>query len=486
MSIFSRIKEWFMDKFPVKSVVKAFNLVLPDMQSMPDLIQEWAQLYEGHPEWLSLRGIDAKYPNLPAIVCYEVARCAASELAISATDGVAQDVIDRIIAPGLQKNVEMMLAQGAVCFRPWFDAEAGKLAIDVYPADSFMPTGVTGGRVTSGVFIDRKVVHPTLGTVVGYTKLELQEYANGTITVKTKAFRRDGGLSADNLGVEIPLTSVPEWAGITPEIVITNVDGPAFVYMASPWAPKGVRMQGLGAAIFADSTDLVEDFVDIYNDLRWEIESGKRAMIVADSAIDTDEKGKEILDKTTRKLYRKLITGGADASVKDTWADYSPEIRVEPFLSAGKFTLGLASLSCHMDSGFFIWDERTGAVTAKEITTKEQKSYGTVCSVQSNSIEPAIKELIRVCSIFLDLYDSDSYDYRMVINDLTIAWGDSIMTDADSERANAIMEVQSGLRSVASYLREFRGLSEAEALQEAERIRNERASAGPIDFFGGT
>jgi A118 family predicted phage portal protein len=413
--------------------------------------------------------------NLPAVVCYDVARLAVSEAQVSTNDDIAQDVLDRLIIPNIQHSVEQAMATGDCVLRPWIDT-GGTLHLDTYHAQDFLPVRFQDNQVIAGVFVQRKVEHPTTETTVTWTKLELQDYdANAkTIHVVTKVFRLASMPMDDLLGTEYPIDSVPEWGTITPDYYITNASRPLFVFCRSQWLPKACSNGALGASIFADAVDQVKELNDRINQLSWEFESGKRKLIVDESAIPTDDQGKESLSASDSELYRKLSgSATAEATIKDLFADFSPEIRVDNYLTDIKRLCSEIALLCHMDSGYLSYDQTTGAVTATQVKVQDKKSYATVCNTQSRVAQPTVEALLRSFSMLLYASGKPSYDADEVIEDAVFSWGDGLMTDPDAEQAQALLEVQSGLRSKESYLREFRGLDEDAAAEEIAAIKGD-------------
>ena len=83
-------------------------------------------------------------------------------------------------------------------------------------------------------------------------------------------------------------------------------------------------------------------------------------------------------------------------------------------------------------------------------------------------IAPMAEKLVDCIRQLQMLYDIDAIPEDI---ELAIDFGDSILTDEEEEKKTAQLEVQMGLRSKLSYLIEYRGLTEDEAIAELDRIK---------------
>lgn len=484
MSFFGAIRGFIMRLFPIKPAVKAFHLTVPAMANIPELESLWRDLYDGKPPYLSGR---QKYLNIPCMVCYDVARLSVSEAYATTSDEVAQSVFDDVIKPILQPAIEASLAIGSVFIRPWVDA-SGRCHADIYTMEDALPVDFNEGKIIGVVFVQRKVEHPSSYQTVTYTKLEYQKYdpITDTFSVQNKAYKKVGVPSEEDLGLEVSLGAVDEWADITPEWSVSNAGRPLFVAVETPWTIAGSPIRGIGASIFATATDQIEELQERRNQLDWEYFSGKRKLVVDESALPTDDRGNLRLTPEDAELYRKL-SGSMTASgaVTDLFADFTPTIRVNEFQQDIKRLLNEIAKSCHMSNGYLSFDEQTSAVTAQEIRSRDKDSYATVCNVQNTMAEPTIRGLLECYSIMLSVMGFQSFDYETATNDdnFSIVWGDGIMDDPDAERATAQAEVTAGLMSKLYYMTHFRGLTQEEAEAELAQMKDE-APAPAEDFFG--
>lgn len=457
---FSRFRSWIMSKIPTRDIYKAFGL--PPSKEVENRTELWRNLYQGKPPW------NGKSLGLPAIVCWDIAKKAIGELKLSASratqsDDFTKDVLDSLIRPELRSQVEYALAMGAVIARPYYD---GEVKIGWYTADSILPTRWKGRKMTGVVLLDRlqKGRH-------FYTKVESIQPTLTGWSIMTKAFKNTAN---DGLGAEVSLTDVGEWADITPIVEIEGSVSP-FAYMGTPWANNLDINSAMGTSIYKDATTALEELDRVYTTLSWEVESGQAAVFVDDSMIEVDPRTlTDKLGSLERKLYRKLSSTKGD----DLLEPYSPPLRIQQLNEALRTQLTLVCMACHLDAGAYIYDQQAMAVTATEVRTRQQQTYGTIVDIQQHMIEPFVYDVVDSIRMIQGLYEIEEIPEDIEIG---IDFGDSILVDEQLDRANAQTEVATGLRSKLSYLMEYRMMTEAEAEAEVARIK---AETPVIDFFG--
>ena len=479
MGVIGRIKEWFMSLLPTKDIFKQMGVKPQFSASMPSLIESWRNAYQGNPTWI---GANDKSLGFPSVVCWDIAKKAIGELEVSASlptpEGqkdaeheFTESVIARLIKPFLRPQVEYALAMGGVVARPWYDQAAKKVRIGWYTADMALPTAWDGRRLTGVVLIDRFTrTDSNVKTI--YTKLESIQPNPVGWTITTKLYKSD---TEGQLGKEVAMSTVPQWADIAPEVQIVSEVCP-FTYMATPWANNQDFNNPQGTSLFRDAMDNLEELDRVYTSLCWEIESGKAAVFVDDSMIEVDPvTGNDKLNPLEKRLYRKL----SSTEGKDLLEPYSPPLRVEQLNAALKTQLSIACMACHLDAGAYVYDQAAQAVTATEVRTKQQQTYGTIVDIQDQMIRPFVSELVDNVRAVQQLYGIEAIPEEILLG---FDFGDSILVDEQSDRINAQAEVATGLRSKLAYLMDYRGMTETEALAEIERIKGETPVVNP--FFG--
>ena len=480
MSVWGRVKEFFMSLLPTKDIFKQMGVTPQYSASMPELIESWRNAYQGNPSWI---GTNDKSLGFPTVVCWDIAKKAIGELEIGASlptpEGqkniaheATEDLIKLRIKPFLRSQVEYALAMGGVVARPWYDQDAKKVRIGWYTADMALPTAWDGKKLTGVVLIDR-IVRTKDNVKTIYTKLESIQPNTSGWTISTKLYK---STTEGQLGTEVPLATITQWAEITPEVPIIGEVCP-FTYMATPWANNQDFNSAQGTSLFRDAMDKLPELDRTYTNLCWEVESGKAAVFVDDSMIEVDplDPTKDKLGPLERRLYRKL----SSTEGKDLLEPYNPPLRVEQLNAALKTQLSIVCMACHLDAGAYVYDQAAQAVTATEVRTKQQQTYGTIVDIQDQMIRPFVSELIDNIRALQTLYGVEEIPEDILLG---FDFGDSILVDEQSDRANAQAEVSVGLRSKLAYLMDYRGMTETEALAEIERIKAETPVVS--GFFG--
>ena len=479
MNIFEKIKGFFMSRFDKNRLEKIFNIKLSDADNMSELTDLWLRIYSGHAPWVG-EGKEQVLNTLSmaSVLCNDLAAKCVSELAMQKTaDKGLQDFWTQEIGREIRTQTEYALAGGAVAIRPYYNKTLNKVSLSWYTADRFIPLDWNESVPMSGIFIDRDVVTEN-GIPVYYTKLECHRWKygkngeKGGVSIEVKAFKSN---SPAELTHSISLSDYPKWADITPYAEASGLERPLFVYMKTPFSNNKALNSNAGVSLYKDALPVLENIDRTYDSLCWELQSTQNKVFVDVSMVEVERKKNGDLvprfDDKEKRLYKVMDAEGAVNRYIDV---YSPAIRQNDITQALKTQLSLLCSSVHLDSGSYVYEEASGAVTAREVTAKQQKTYQTICDMQTWCIGPAIKAVYLAVKQMQILYDIDEFGEE----DLEVSFGDSILTDEDSARENAQKEVVSGLRSKLSYLMDYRGLTEEEASAEIERMKLESASAG--------
>ncbi len=272
--MFEKMLEWI--KNTILRLMGQQSTDLTITPKMSSLISLWADLYGG-------KGSDQPL-RLPASIAAEFARLVVVESEIAVTGSGRGDWLMEQLLPflsRLREYVEYGCALGGEVFKPYVSGD--KLLVDVVQADCFFPTAFdSSGRMTGAVFTQQIVRENRI-----FTRAESHVFQNGSEVIQNKAF---SSTSSATLGGEIPLTTVPEWADISPQATISDIDRPLFAYFRIPLANNKDRHSPLGISVFANAVKVIEDANQQYQRLMWEYNGGQLAIDVSAGAI---RKGKD-------------------------------------------------------------------------------------------------------------------------------------------------------------------------------------------------
>lgn len=491
MGIFANIRNFFTGLLRSKAVAEAMQTKFKYPEDMLGRIAVWQSLYMGE----SVDGLPCEDEplGLSAMIANDITKKAMSELRIGVSFGGASDydigLFDDDDMITLREQVEYAIAMGGVLMRPI--VRDGKVVQEWYTQDRIIPTDWDRRMMTGVTLVDFYNKKESNGSLVTYAKLESHGYGteDGRYHIRTKVFKdfrytaSQTGVGADGwVGREVPLYEVPEWADITPDIIIENPQVPTFVYIGTPFSNNKVFNVPLGVSIFKDAVPWIMEFERAFTSAKYENRHGRSKIFVSDSMIPTRllrsaNGGKAVpiddLSALDSEIYKKLQT----ESGNDLFEQWAPQLRFDSFEKYMNFLLHMVCLTSGLDPSQYVFDEKVYAVTAREVISKQQKTYATICDLQRYMITPAITHIVDCIRQLQYLYGLPAIPEGI---EIACDYGDSILVDEQAERENALLECNSGLRSKLSYIMTQRNLTEEEALKEIERIEEERKASMPV------
>lgn len=326
-------------------------------------------------------------------------------------------------------------------FKPCFNNE--NITIDVLLPDSFIPTSKDGGgNITGACFIERIEKGDKL-----YTRAEQHAFKDGGYVITNKAFvssRYDRKLK------NIPLSSVPEWNNIMPVTFIENLEHPLFSYFAIPLGNTEFVSSPLGVSVFARAIPMLCQADKQFGRLVWEFEGGELAVDASEDAFKIGRDGSPILPQGKERLFRPNNLDAA-SSDGDLFKVFSPELRDISILNGlNRMIMSIEDL-VGVARGTFS-DPESVAKTATEIKTMKQRTYATVHDIQL-SLERAIYGLSYAVDSMISLYHL-AYEGKF---ELSLDFGDSILTDHAAERALDLEEVKCGVMTAEEFRSKWYG-----------------------------
>lgn len=368
-------------------------------------IDLWSSLYENRAPWLSkeVTGL-----NLASAIASEFARLTTLEMKTEVSGGERGEFLNGIyqnVTAHARNFTELACAKGSVILKPYVRGTG--IYVDYIQPNDFLPLDFDGnGNITAAVFCERIYKEDKV-----FTRLEEHRLDKNYI-ITNKAYKSN---SLSDIGREIPLNSVSEWASLQERAEISGIDKPLFAHFKMPSANVTNPDSPMGTSVYARAVDLIKDADIQYARFLWEFESGKRALFVDESALTRDKLGRKIIPD--ERLYRMLSTDD------DTlFKDWTPTIRQEEInkglnriLRGIEFNTGLAygTLS----------DVQYSDKTAEEIRSSKQRSYATVSDIQM-ALKTALQDLVYAMNVWCSIYrlaPEGEYDICFDFDDSIIA-----------------------------------------------------------------
>lgn len=342
------------------------------------------------------------------------------------------------------------------------------IEFDYIHADNFFPIAFDGsGKITEAAFVQVKTDKSTV-----YTRLEYHKLQNNMVTVTNLAFKKENRTQPSttdfdsDLGEQINLTEVPEWADLQPVTQIGNVDRLLFAYFKMPEANTIEAHSPLGVSGYSRAVKLIKEADLQYSRMLWEFQGGELAIDIDRDALNTvedEEKNTyEIPNMLQARLMRKIDFGNSE-----TYQVFNPPYRDASLINGLNNILMRIEDVCALSRGT-LSDVAAEARTATELKILKQRSYSANAEIQK-ALEDALKDLVYVMDIYCTLYEVTAPGEY----DISFEWDDSILVDVETELGKRITLMQNGLASKLETRMWYFGETERQAREALNNISQE-------------
>lgn len=452
--------------FGTNDIETALKVDIAISTKMKSSIKLWQAVYENRAPWLNE---NVKSTELASSIASEFSRLILAEMKTEITGSQRADFLQeqyKIFLNSMIDDLELANAMGGMIFKPY--VKGNRIFVDLISQGAFYPvTFDDTGKITSAVFSSQKVQGDYIYTRLEYHRLDGTDYYITNTVYKSK--------DKNTLGKQINLTDVPEWQDIEPETKIENLEKPLFSYYKPPTANNIDIKSPLSISVFARAINLIQDVDEQYGRVLWEYEGSEKAVYASVEALRPRKTSWE-MPKLKERLFKAIDIDGKDG--EGFFEDYSPEIRDEAFwrglnkiLERIEFTLGFAYGTLSEPS----FSDKT----ATEIKISKQRSYVTISRAQNN-LQISLEDLVYAMDALATLYGLAPVGNYELSNE----WGDSVLTDTQTEQMVQMQEVSQGVRSKLRYIMWRYGLTEKQAQEELDRINKERQSNNSLFGLG--
>ena len=354
-------------------------------------------------------------------------------------------------------------------------------------------TGIRETTYATYVSFYERYIAPEYGKTrikdVTYSRVEHHKYmaSQHRVIVTNLAFKSTARGGENDLGQEISLTAIPEWADIEPTTTIDGVDRLLFAYFKMPEANTIDIYSPLGVSGFDKAKSLIKDADIQYSRLLWEYEGGELAIDIDKDALrdyyTTDSQGNRVLKSSMGKLQQRLYRPVDLSAEGDTYNQYAPALRDASYIS------GLNTILMHIEDvtglsrGTLSQVDVAEARTATELRILKQRSYQTNAEIQK-AIQKCLDDTIYVMNVLCSLYDiTPEGEYEV-----SYEWDDSILVDKNEELGRNITLMDKGIMSKKELRMWYKGETEKQArealleVQEENRLAVEDNIMTQMDF----
>lgn len=491
MGLISRVKEFVMSILSSR-VEKEFNVKIITSPGMETAQREWKDIVQGYPYWANE---NVRTINFAGFLCRYTAKKACLDIKVNVSGSPRADYINKcienMVSKAIRRKTEDACALGGIVLKPSGTYNPTGAIDYVLPGSFAVTEQNANGDILGMIFMDRI----TKGTDY-YTRLEYHHFENlsqspeGTRTdtervyvIKNKAYRSNG---IKSLGNEIPLSDVPEWSAIQPEIMLSNVEKPLFAYFKMPLNNTISNSSAEGISIFAGCMEELRNL-----DIAWsvksnEVEDSTHMTFIDENRIsrpDTRNRGKKQMINLPR-FVKGLRSGVDDAN---TIHEHVATLLTTDRLADINSILSMISTKAGFSQGQFILDRKSGAVTATQIESDDRETVETIIDVR-NALKAAIKDLIyamdKYCDVFFGMPSGYVNALDTDIADEDIFYFRDLMSTFEQDRQRAYQLMIQGVYSRKKYLMEYEGFGEKEADEMLEQARHEAAAGNTNSLFG--
>ena len=447
-----------------KQAEEDFNIQAAEFPEMESLINRCANIYRGAPEWLDDED-NIKTINFAKTVCSETARLTTLAIGIqiggSARATWLQKQINKVYFQ-IRHWVEYGCAYGTVFIKP--NGES----LDVFTPADVMIVDYDNQEIKGIIFKDSYTVGRKY-----YTRLEYHRFVETTVDgVTTYPYyvsnRAYVSKSPQSIGNKIDLKQT-KWADLmadTPPILKANgekLDGPLFGVLRTPQANNVDISTPLGLPVFAEGIEELGDIDVAYSRNAGEIKDSQKIALLDDRLLmpsGTPVSAMSPRGMENRRNEMKLphyVKNVFGQDEKEFYQEINPQLNTDARLAGINALLSQLSYKCGFSSGYFVFNEKTGMVTATQVEADDRRTIQFIKDVRGK-LEDCLNGVIYALNVFADLYDLTPVG----VYETTYDFGD-ITYNREEDRARWWQYVVQGKVPAWLFFVKFEGMTENEA-----------------------
>ncbi len=444
-----------------------FHIEAISTGEMDSFIKRCSDIYQGKPEWLDPDN-HINTINFAKSVCSEIGRLTTLAIGIDISGGARADWLQKQINTvyfNLRHWVEYGCAYGTILLKP------NEQGVDVVFPGEFLITDCVNGEITGAVFQSRRYDSTVKKW---FTRLEYHRFLpNGHYAVSNRCYI---GETDHDPGRAISIEKTP-WKDLSEDVEMENVEKPLFGVFRTPAANNITLDSPLGMPVFADALEELKDLDTAYSRNAKEIYDSKR-MVMVDSDRLFPYSGKHPAEEQSFRSavayenikdgmglpdFVKVVDGNRDKS--EVYHEINPELNTDTRMTGINAYLSQIGYKCGFSNGYFVFNERTGMVTATQVEADDRRTIQLIKDMR-DKLEDGLNGLFYALSKMADLYHLAPVGKYEVVYD----FGD-ITYNREEDRARWLGYVSQNIIPKWYYLVKFEGFSEEDAkklIAEAE------------------
>jgi A118 family predicted phage portal protein len=457
------------------------------------LLEIWKDIYAGYyDEWHSFKVQTVNGMKKKRRHSLSMAKVSANELAkliftekveINISDKAHHENINDLLQDNrfdkvFQEKVEQMLALGGIILKanPKEQPDGTyKLLIGYITPDCFVPISWENGEVTEGAFLNISRKDKKIYCLFEIHRWQVTTNENEELvklyTIENVLFEKENELSQPK---RVPLSTL--YPDLQETASIEGLTQPLFQYIKPNIANNFDLQSPMGVSLYSNSLDTLYAIDVAFDSFIREFKLGKRRIIVPASSV------KAVVDPMTGEMHRYF---DADDEVyqafnvgdpdKQKIQDNTVGLRVTEHVAAINALLNLYSMQIGMSPGTFTFDGAQ-VKTATEVISENSKTYQTIKS-NTNIVEEGLRKFIMTLTEVAALYGILNMPAQEF--DIEFAWDDSVIGDKYTDSDFYIKLLGSGIVSKKYVMMKVLGLTEEQADEMLQEIKDETASETP-------
>ena len=232
--------------------------------------------------------------------------------------------------------------------------------------------------------------------------------------------------------------------------------------------------------IYAEALEELRDLDVAYSRNATEIFDSQKIVLIDDQLTKQAGQGKKNSDGTTAQQRVQLPHYVKDvfgiSSEVPFYQEIVPALQTPVRLEGLNSQLSLVGYKCGFSQGYFVFDQKTGMVTATQVESDDRRTIQLIKDIR-DKLEGCIDAALYALSIYADLYGlAPAGEYE-----ITYDFGD-ITYNREEDRARWWSYVVQNKVPAWMYFQKFEGMSEEEAKAMVEEATPKEE---PVGMFGG-
>lgn len=414
---------------------------------------------------------------------------------IKVNDPKLQNLLDEIFKENdyyldQETHLETWIALGSGAIRPYVENDRIKLswanATEVYPLQA-------NTTKVDQIAISRRLQKVENNEAVYYTLLEFHQWGNWTTdeqgrkyrpyTITNELYRSN---DPNNVGEQVPLDYVDEYAGLSPTTTINYLEKPLFAFYRNAGANNKNLVSPLGIGLCDNWFKTVDDINMVHDSFEWEVKTGYRRVAIPRSWVrrQSNMNGHQI-PEDQQYFWDPNDAVFVPVNSKDdtsSFKDLSINIRNEQYEGAMDFFLRELENDLRLSPGTFTVTP-SGVQTATEVVTNNSKTYQTRSSYLT-MLEKTIDQLVYAIAELLQtgkLWSDGKARWNGDIDQLVITpdFNDGVFVDQEAQRSADLQAVQASVMPKIQFIMRNYDLSEEEAQKWLQQIQDEQSPTPP-------